>query len=455
MASEIIGREAELAKLGRFVDGADGVPATLLMEGEPGIGKTVLWMAAVELARARDLRVLTAIAATADTRLSFAALADLLEPVLGVVLSSLPPPQRRALEVALLLEEAEGSPPDHRAVAFAFLSAVRALSREGPVLVAIDDVQWLDRPSALTVEFALRRLRDEPVLFLLTLRAGEEQPPPGLERALRQRTLRRIAIGALSLGAVHRLLKDALDLVLSRPKLRRIHELSGGNPLFALELGRAVQRGAIRLEPGEPLPGSLAAAVHDRLMSLPPQSRAALLAASAMSQPTLELVERASDGRAADQLAPALEAHVIELDRNRIRFTHPLLASGIYAEAAPAELHGLHRRLAELVRDPEERARHRALGAEGPDEDVASELERAARHARSRGAFVSSAELAELARRLTPAERKQGWHRRTVAGAVSAWEAGDTERARELFNEARVASQPGTGARRDPVTGSA
>ena len=186
MATEIIGREEQLAELRGFFDAVDRAPAACLLEGEPGIGKTVLWRAGLELARERDLRVLTAIPATAETRLSFAALADLLGPVLGDVLASLPAPQRRALEVALLLDDAAGSPPDHRAVAFAFLGAIRALSREGPVVVAVDDIQWLDGPSAFIVEFALRRLREEPVVFLLTLRTGGEPAPLELERSLPQ-----------------------------------------------------------------------------------------------------------------------------------------------------------------------------------------------------------------------------------------------------------------------------
>ena len=443
MATEIIGREQELAELRRFVDAVDRVPAAFLMEGEPGIGKTVLWMAGVELAQARDLRVLAAIPATAETRLSFAALADLLGPVLADVLANLPPPQRRALEVALLLGDAEGPPPDHRAVAFAFLGAVRALAREGPVVVAVDDIQWLDKPSAFMLEFALRRLRDEPVTFLFTLRTGEEPAPLRLERALPQEGLRRLTIGPLSLGVVHRLLSERLDLVLSRPKVRRIRELSGGNPLFALELGRAVRRGAIRLEPGELLPGTLTAVVRDRLMLLPEETRTALLTASALSQPTLALVAAAVGGDPEPRLAPALEAHVIELHNDRIRFSHPLLASAVYSGADGAERRALHRRLAELLPDLEERARHLALGAEGPDADVAAELERAAERAHDHGAFASASELGELARRLTPAEMEESRHRRTVQASVHAWEAGEGERARELLSEARVTAQPG------------
>ena len=443
MATEIIGREEELAELRRFLDAVDRVPAAFLMEGEPGIGKTALWRAGVDLARARDFQVLTAIPATAETRLSFAALSDLLGAALGDVLPNLPAPQRRALEVALLLEDSPGPPPDHRAVAFAFLSAVRTLARRGPVVVAIDDIQWLDGPSALIVEFAIRRLRDEPVLFLLTLRTGKGSAPPGLERALPEHGLRRLTIGALSLGALHRLLSERLELVLSRPKLRRIRELSGGNPLFALELGRAVRRGAVRLEPGEPLPGTLAAVVRDRLLLLPTETRTALLAASALSQPTLALVAAAVGGDPEPRLAPALEAHVIEREQDRIRFSHPLLASGVYSEAGSAERRALHLRLAEVVPDLEERARHLALGTEGPHADVAAELEQAAERARGRGAFASAAELAELSRRLTPAEMEDRRHRRTVQAAVNAWEAGEGERARELLSEARVTAEPG------------
>ncbi len=442
MASEIIGREHELAEVRRFLDPANGVPAALTLEGEPGIGKTVLWREGVELARARGFTVLRAIPATAETRLSFAALADLLEPVLADVLPTLPPPQRRALEVALLLEDARGAPPDRRAVAFAFLGAVKALAREGPVVIAVDDVQWLDGPSAFMVEFALRRLRDEPVAFLITLRTGDEPPPPGLERALPQQALR-LTVGPLSLGTLHRLLGDRLGQVLSRPTLRRLHQLSGGNPFYALELARALERGSIRLEAGEALPTSLGTLVQQRLAVLPGETQAALLAASALSQPTIDLVAAATGVDPEARLAPALASGVIELDGRRIRFTHPLLASGVYSAAATDERRALHRRLAEIVSDIEEHARHLALGAEGSDRDIAKALEHAASRAHGQGAFSSAAELSELARRLTPTEMEESRHQRTVDAAVFAWEAGERERARELLSEARGSAQPG------------
>ena len=302
--------------------------------------------------------------------------------MLADVLPGLPAPQRRALEVALLLEDARGS--RRRITA---RSPSHSLARSGRshakdrVVVAVDDIQWLDRPSAFMVEFAIRRLRDEPVVFLLTLRTGEGPAPLGLERALAEGGLRRLTIGPLSLGVLHRLLSERLDLVLSRPKLRRLRELSGGNPLFALELGRAVQ------PRGDPVGAGRAPARHARggrsrsAHAASGETRTALLTASALSQPTLALVAAAVGGDPETRLAPALEAHVIELDDDRIRFTHPLLASAVYSEAgAPSAGHSIAG-LAELVPDLEERARHLALGADGPDEEVAAALEQAPRGA--------------------------------------------------------------------------
>ena len=451
MATEIIGREEELGELRRFFDGVDRVPAGfLVLDGQAGIGKTTLWRRGIDLAEGQGYRVLSCTASRSEARLSFVALGDLLGDALEEVLPALPAPQANALAVALLVAEAQGSSPDQRAVALAVLGALRVLAKSQPVLVAIDDLQWLDRPSAFVLQFALRRLRSEQVGFLLALRHAEESSTTlELEGVLSDRPHRRLGVGPLSPGALHRLLSDRLELVLSRPKLRRLRELSGGNPFYALELGRAVRRGAIQLEAGEPLPGTLAGLVRDRLMLLPPDARTALLAASALSYPTLELVDHAAGGRARDRLAPAVAGNVIELDGNRIRFSHPLLASGVYAEADAGERSAIHRRLAEVLPDPEERARHLALGADGPDEDVAAALAHAAQSARDRGALASAAELSELARPLTPAEMTESRHRRTVDAAIFAWEVGEAERARELLTEAQSTAPPG--ARRGEV----
>jgi DNA-binding CsgD family transcriptional regulator len=450
--SEVIGREQGLAELEAFLAAADGLPAAFLVEGEPGIGKTSLWRAGLELAPAHGYRVLQATPATAEARLSFAALADLLEPVLDEALPELPAPQRRALEVALLLEDSEGQPPDHRAVSVAFLGVLRALALDAPVLVAVDDVQWLDGPSAFALEFALRRLREERVRFLLAQRTeGDgDRLPLGLDRAFPEERRRQLPLGPLSLGALHYLLRERVGLTLPRPKLRRLHELSGGNPFFALELARAVERGSIGLEAGEPLPASLDALVHERVEGLPAGTREALLTASALSQPTLELVSGALGRDAAPALAPGLEARVVELEGARIRFAHPLLASGVYGEAGADERRALHGRLAELVPDTEERARHLALAANEPDENVAVIIDGAAEEAHGRGATAAAAELCEQAFHLTPPELADDGQRRRIAAARYRYLAGDLAGARSLLEDT-VASVPAGSLRADAL----
>jgi predicted ATPase len=150
---EVVGREEELTALAGFLDGPPP-PSILLIDGEAGIGKTTLWREGVAWGGQRGLRALACSPAESETQLPFAAAGDLLGAEAAPVLDSLPQPQRRALAAALLLEDVEGPAPEPRAVAVAFLGALRVLSQAGPLLVAVDDVQWLDGPSALLLEFA-------------------------------------------------------------------------------------------------------------------------------------------------------------------------------------------------------------------------------------------------------------------------------------------------------------
>ncbi len=438
--TEVIGRDAELERTVDFLDALAAGSSGLVIEGEAGAGKTTLWLAAVEEARKRGCRVLETRPAEAEAGLPFAGLGDLVGGTLDEVLSELPEPQADALRVALLLAPPRDTPPDERAVAVAVLGILRELARVGPVLVAVDDVQWLDPPSAKVASFAWRRLREEPVGLLLAHRLGTDAPA-GLVEDERFSSL---LVGPLALGAVHRLLHARLDLVLPRPALRRVHEVSGGNPFFGLELGRALQAHEAELSPGEPLPvpGRLQELVRSRLEALPPASREVLAAAAALSQPTVGLLAAAvADGERA--LRPALDAQVIELENDHVRFTHPLLASAAYQSLDPIGRRELHRRLAELVPDADERARHLALSTDAPDSDIARALEEAAEHARARGATATAAELCEDARRLTPLDRPDDAHRRTVAAARYRFVAGDTMRARELFEQALAAARTG------------
>jgi DNA-binding CsgD family transcriptional regulator len=436
---EIVGRERELEALRTFLSRADA--ATLVLRGDAGAGKTTLWQAGAELAEAEEWLVLRSRPVEAEATLALAGIADLLDGVLDTVLPGLPEPQRRALAAALLLEPGEA--PGERAVAAAFLTALRTLAERRPVLVAVDDLQWLDPASTGVLLYALRRIRAERIRALVSLRAlPGDDPGSSLRAALSPTTVDELAVGPMSLGAIHALLRAQLDFSPSRPLLRRVHDASGGNPFFALELGRALRQRGGGLDPGEPLPvpDDRIRLVEQRLADLPADTREALVTAAALPRPTVALVaERPA------ALEPAVAAHVIQIEGDRIRFAHPLLASVLYAGLDEAERRTLHRRLAELVPDAEERARHLALAADGPDEHVAAILEDTAEEAGSRGASEAAADLWEQARRLTPLDEPDAAHSRTVAAARYRFLAGDTVRARALLEEALPSTRGGDG----------
>ena len=431
MEVELIGRDEELLRVERFLEGVPRGARALLIEGEAGAGKTALWEAALERSAANGAAPIVARPTEAETSFAHAALGDLLRGC-PEALEELPRPQRRALEIALLLTEQDGDRPDRQAVALATLGALRVLARRGPLVVAVDDVQWLDPPTAATLAFAARRLGEDRVGLLLALRtAGSEPAPLGLERALGER-LERVTLPPLSLGAIQRLLQLRLDWIPSRPVLHHVHDLSDGNPFFALELGRALQAGSLHVEPGERLPVTLDALVSSRLGGLAPTTRRGLAVAASMGQPTLALVDAVAGNGA---LAEAERSQIVTVRDGVVRFAHPLLASGAYAAIDTATRRELHAAVAARVSDPEERARHLALAATGPDERVATALEEAARRAESRGAPAAAADLLERAVRLTPPEAADAVRRRTLDAAFCVFQSGDSRRAREMLDE--------------------
>jgi len=443
---EVVGRDEELASVHDFLDAVDRLPAALVIEGEAGIGKTTLWRAGIAFAEELGYRVLSTRPAQAESQVSYAGLADLLEPVLGEALAELPPPQGRALEAALLLRDAGGSVPDQTAIAFAFLGALRAAVGEKPALVAVDDLQWLDAPSAFALRFAARRLREDSVGLLVAVRAARASEPSfEIGLLLSEERLQGLQVGPLSLGAVHHLIQSRLDLVLPRPALQRLHQTSAGNPFFALELARALKERGDQLGAGEPLPvsGGLRQLLRTRLAALPRDSEEALLFAAAVPQPTVALVAEAVGGDARPSLRQAVDAELIELDGDRIRFAHPLFASALYSAAGTERRRTTHRRLAAIVADPEERARHLALSTEEADAGVAAALDDAARIARARGAPQAAAELSEQALRLTPPGDLEAAHRRRLKAGAAHFDAGNTAGARALFVEAAQRERAG------------
>ena len=291
--AEVIGRDEELHALVSFLEASDALPGAILLEGEAGIGKTTLWRRGLELAS--PALIACCHAGRPGRRPSSPSQASATcSSTSSRTFSRAPEATGARARGRASSRGRRGPPPDQRAIALAFLGALRALCRTGPVAVAVDDVQWLDAPSAFVLGFALRRLREEPVAFLLRLRSGEEPAPLGLdERSARRSGSSASRSGRSARGAPPPPERSARARALasrscagstsSRVETRSSRSSSGARSA----------RG-VRLEPGESLPGRSRRWSSDRLAALPAETRAVLLAASALSQPTLELVGRAA-----------------------------------------------------------------------------------------------------------------------------------------------------------------
>jgi DNA-binding CsgD family transcriptional regulator len=440
LTDDVVGRESELAILDRFLDSVPTGQSALLLFGEAGIGKTTVWRDGVTSALQRGYRTLTSSPVEAETRLSYAALGDLLEPVLDEALPLLPAPQREALEVALLRAPSGGARANQRAISLAVLGCLRSAASTVPVVAAIDDIQWMDLPSVRVLQFVVRRLKDDRVGLMSAARGSDgAEDPLDVARSFPEDRVHRIDIGPLSADAIESVIRDKVDQGFRRTTLLRLHETSGGNPFFAQEIGRALLRRGGEIAVGEqpPIPGRLQELVDDRLEGLPVRTLEALEVVSALSTPTLDVITAATDPAEVDHpLDPALELGVVEVIGERLRFTHPLLASSVQQKIPPARRRELHARLAPIVHDPEEQARHLALSVEGPDAAVAAALEEAALLATSRGAPQSAAELWEMARRATPPDRGEDLVRRTHQAGVAHYECGDTSLARTVLEQA-------------------
>jgi DNA-binding CsgD family transcriptional regulator len=442
---EVIGREPELAVLAEFLGQGTGWPA-LLLTGGPGIGKTALWERALRLAHDRGIRVLAARPSGAEAELSFAGLFDLLEGMDIGAVRGLPAPQRRALDAALLRAEptapapAPAAAPERFAIAAGFLSVLRSLAAGGPLLVAVDDLQWLDAASAEVLAFAARRAGGQRCQFLLSRRSG---PATGVEGELGPATLHTAEVGPLGLDATRRLLSQCLGLTTPPRTLRRLFDAAQGNPLLALELGRALAQGRAWPIGAEPPVADLAAnPFGTRVAGLPAAARRALLATALTGHMRLPQLLAVADAAAVEEL---MAAGLVVSDSQRVRLSHPLVAVAARRHSRVAERQALHLALADVAADETLRARHLALSAPAQDTVLAGTVAAAATAAASRGAAHDAADLAEHALRLTPQTAAE-YPGRLLALAECLLTVGEPSRVTELLGP-RIGELPAGGLR--------
>jgi DNA-binding CsgD family transcriptional regulator len=431
----VFGREPEVAALERFFTPADA--AGLVLTGGAGVGKTTLWEEGCNAARGLGSRVLAARPSGAETELSFAALVDLFQEIDVDALAGVPAPQRRALEVALFLAEPTGAPPEPTAISAGFLRALRALAGNGPLVVAVDDVQWLDRPSADALVYAARRLQGHPIHFLLARRPGEASE---LEHALEPGGLQYLDVGPLSIGATRAMLSERLELLLPRRVLRQIVATGQGNPLFMLEIGRLLaERGLPGIGGEIPIPSRVEDLLGLRVAGLPEASRTLLLLTALSGDLTVAQLTAVVDRSAVDD---AVGSGLLGIEGDRVRASHPLLAASARMHSSAEERRDLHGALAKVVADSEARARHLALATERPDAELAAAVDAAAAGASARGAAAEAVELAEHALRLTEPDREERTERLlTLAGYLET--AGERQRVTDLLEPALDTLPPG------------
>jgi DNA-binding CsgD family transcriptional regulator/tetratricopeptide (TPR) repeat protein len=430
-AAELMDRRSERDALDRLIEAVrTGQSRALVMHGDPGVGKTALlkYLAG----QARGCRVARVVGVESEMELAFAGLHQLCAPVLGRA-GRLPVPQRDALRTAFGI--AAGPPPDRFMVGLAVLSLLSEVAGDRPLICLVDDEQWLDRASAQALGFTARRLAADPVGLVFAARA------PSAELA-----------GLPALEVVGLRDEDAralLDAALAGPLDARVRDLivaeTHGNPLALLELPRELSptelAGGFALPTAVPLTGRIEDSFARQLAALPDQARRLVQLAAADPSGDQSLVWRAAGrlGIPFQARAPAVETGLIEFGAG-VRFRHPLVRSAAYRSAAMPDRQQIHAVLAEVTDpavDPDRRAWHLAQAATGPDEDVATELERCAGRAEARGGLAAAAAFLQRAVTLTP--DPAGHVGRILAAAQASLQAGAFGNALELLSTAEIA----------------
>ena len=420
--SPIIGRQRESTLLRDLVDRVGARGAALVLTGMPGIGKSTLLDEVREVAGDRDMVVLVTSGVASEADLPFAGLHRLLRPLLPE-LPGLPAPQRQAVEVAFGITA--GPPPEPFMIALAVLGLLSEAAARSPLLIIVDDAHWLDRPSADVLAFLARRIESDPIVLLVALREGYDNP---LDQP-----------GSLGLR-LDRLTDEAAGDLLrrTRPDLpsavrRRILAEAGENPLALHELNAEP---APRLS----LTRSLERAFATRVAELPAPDRTLVVVAATAEEAALATILAAAEmidgsARTVEDLDLPIRARILRVEGSGVRFRHPLVRSAVYQSATVAERHAAHTALAELLADdPDRRAWHRWAAALRPDPEISAEVEEAGRRAMYRGAAATAALAFERAAGMATETGRRG--RLLLQAAAAAGELGDGETVNRLLRDA-------------------
>jgi DNA-binding CsgD family transcriptional regulator len=422
----LLGRDREMAAIERLLEEArDSRSGALVLRGEPGIGKSALLEHAVE--RAAGMRVLTATGVEAESELPFAGLHQLLWPVLDRV-DGLPPVQRHALRAAFGLST--DGVADRFVMSVAVLALLTAVADDEPLACVVDDAHWLDRASADTLVFAVRRLHADPIAVLAATREVEG-------RRFATAGMGELVVGGLPDAAAAALLGSELPGALRHQLVQVTH----GNPLALLELPRGLteeqRSGRAPLLHDVPLSAEIEDAFLARVRPLPEDTQRLLALAAADDSQELGTVLAAAAqlGIPRSALDAAERAGLLDTHGERVRFRHPLVRSAVYRAATSGERRAAHTALAATLvaeRDADRHAWHRAAAAVAPDEEAAAELERTAERARARGGHAAAARALERAAELGATRRGA----RLLAAAATALLAGRVHHVKALLDRA-------------------
>ena len=423
-------RTAEWHRVRDFAQEVRTLPAALAIQGEAGAGKSTLWRAGIETAVVAGHGLLRSEPSASETDLSFAGLADLLSGVLPRVAEQIPAPQREALEIALLLRAAGDEPPTARAIALALLTVLRACVSEGPVVVALDDVQWLDEASLDALAFALRRVTSGPLSLLVAARTAAtgdpltaDAPPPAHdwhELLAAMPAAEVIDLAPLDMWQVQNLLPRTV----SAAQARLVARQSRGNPFWAKEIVASLDSAESQVPP-------LARTLTARLSrSLSPDAAEALAVVAAAGRivvaEALAVLDHLEDPAAA--LDAAVLAGVVVETGDRVAAAHPLIGDAAVESLPPGRRTQLYRRLAGAASGPERYAHFAALATgPGPDPAVAEALEAAADAAHARAANAAAAQFAAQAVAFTPASDAAALVRRRIRAGELLFLAGEVE----------------------------